>query len=298
MRPADTEAYGTELVALDLATGAVAWRLPVAGTYYWSALAYGDGRLYLVNFNGQLTALAPATGAALWSVKLSQSSFSTPPVAFDGDVYLTGSGSGSTVYAVRGSDGAVVWSKELPSGSGTPAVDASTVHVSMACQHAMAFDRASGAVRWEHHGDCTGGGEGTPALHGGRMYPLSGNPAIYDAATGAVAGTAGVGTPAFADGTAYFAAPTGGVFAVDAANWAPRWAAAIGGGSEAPRCPRTTSTSAPRRATSPRSHAPTASCAGARRPACPCRGRRAMSTGLTPAWAQAAGCSSSRPAAR
>ena len=56
---------------------------------------------------------------------------------------------------------------------------------------------------------------------------------IY-AATGAVAGTAGVGTPAFADGTAYFAAPTGGVFAVDAANWAPRWAAAIGGGSEAP----------------------------------------------------------------
>ena len=234
VRPANTEAYGTELVALDLATGAVAWRLPVAGTYYWSALAYGDGRLYLVNFDGQLTALAPATGAALWSVKLSQYSFSTPPVAFDGHVYLTGSGSGSTVYAVRGSDGAVVWSKELPSGSGTPAVDASTVHVSMACQHAMAFDRASGAVRWEHHGDCTGGGEGTPALHAGRMYPLSGNPAIYDAATGAVAGTAGVGTPAFADGTAYFAAPTGGVFAVDAANWAPRWAAAIGGGSEAP----------------------------------------------------------------
>ena len=234
VRPANTEAYGTELVALDLATGAVAWRLPVAGTYYWSALAYGDGRLYLVNFNGQLTALAPATGAALWSVKLSQYSFSTPPVAFDGDVYLTGSGSGSTVYAVRGSDGAVIWSKELPSGSGTPAVDASTVHVSMACQHAMAFDRASGAVRWEHHGDCTGGGEGTPALHAGRMYPLSGNPAIYDAATGAVAGTAGVGTPPSPTAPPYFAAPTGGVFAVDAANWAPRWAAAIGGGSEAP----------------------------------------------------------------
>lgn len=235
IRPADTEAYGTEVVALDLATGAVRWRLPVAGTYYWSAPAYGDGRLYLVNFDGQLTALAPATGASLWSVKLSQYSFSTPPVAFGGHVYLTGSGSGSTLYAVRGSDGAVVWSKSLPSGSGTPAVDASTVHVSMACQHAMAFDRASGAVRWEHHGDCSGGGEGTPALHAGRMYPLSGNPAIYDAATGAVVGTAGAGVPAFADGAAYFAAPTGGVFAVNADNWGPRWAASIGGGaSEAP----------------------------------------------------------------
>ena len=117
---------------------------------------------------------------------------------------------------MRGSDGALAWAKELPSGAGTPAVDASTVHVSMACAHAMAFDRASGAVRWEHHGDCTGGGEATPALHGGRMYPLGGNPAIYDATTGAVAGTAGVGTPAFADGAAYFSAPTGGVFAVNA----------------------------------------------------------------------------------
>lgn len=78
VRP-DSDAYGTELVALDLATGAVQWRLPVAGTYYWSALAYGDGRLYLVNFDGQLTALTPATGASQWSVKLSQYSFSTPP---------------------------------------------------------------------------------------------------------------------------------------------------------------------------------------------------------------------------
>jgi outer membrane protein assembly factor BamB len=231
---ADSEAYGTELVALDLQTGAVQWRLPVAGTYYWSALAYGDGRLYLVNFDGQLTALTPATGASQWSVKLSQYSFSTPPVAFDGHVYLTGSGSGTTLYAVRGSDGALAWAKELPSGAGTPAVDASTVHVSMACAHAMAFDRASGAVRWEHHGDCTGGGEATPALHAGRMYPLGGNPAIYDAATGAVAGTAGAGTPAFADGAAYFSALTGGVFAVNAENWGPRWAAAVGANGDAP----------------------------------------------------------------
>ena len=74
VRPADTEAYGTEAVALDLATGATRWRIPVSGTYYWSALAYDQGRLYLVNVDGQLTALAPGTGATLWSTKLSQSS--------------------------------------------------------------------------------------------------------------------------------------------------------------------------------------------------------------------------------
>jgi hypothetical protein len=66
------------------------------------------------------------------------------------------------------------------------------------------------------------------------MYPLSGNPAIYDAATGAVVGTAGVGTPAFADGAAYLAAPTGGVFAVNADNWGPRWASSVGGDGDAP----------------------------------------------------------------
>ena len=72
VRPADGAAYGTTAVAVDLATGAVRWTRPVGGSYYWSALAYGDGRLYLLNFDGRLTALSPATGATLWSSQLDQ----------------------------------------------------------------------------------------------------------------------------------------------------------------------------------------------------------------------------------
>ena len=91
---------------MDLATGAVRWTRPVGGSYYWSALAYGEGRLF-VNSTGRRLALSPATGATLWTTKLDQYSFSTPPVYYGGSVYLTGAGSGMTAYAVRASDGAV-----------------------------------------------------------------------------------------------------------------------------------------------------------------------------------------------
>jgi outer membrane protein assembly factor BamB len=158
VRPPEGAAYGTTAVALDLATGSVRWTRPVSGAYYWSALAYDQERLFLVNGDGRLSAIAPATGATLWTTQLSQYSFSSPPVAYDGYVYLTGAGSGMTAYAVRASDGAVVWERELPSGAGTPAVDAGRVYVSMVCRHAVALSRTTGAVRWEHHGPCAGGG--------------------------------------------------------------------------------------------------------------------------------------------
>ena len=236
VRPPEGGDYGTTAVALDLATGSVRWTRPVSGAYYWSALAYDQGRLFLVNGDGRLSALAPASGATLWTTQLSQYSFSTPPVAYDGYVYLTGAGSGMTAYAVRASDGAVVWERALPSGAGTPAVDAGSVYVSMVCRHAVALSRATGAVRWEHHGGCAGGGESTPALHGGRMYPLGDNGAIYDAATGAPAGEANFhGYVAFADGVAYVPW-LGGILAVDAVSWVPRWTVAGDGGDvgEAP----------------------------------------------------------------
>ena len=69
VRPAGDGGYGTVAVAVDLASGAVRWTRPVSGTYYWSAMTYGDGRLYLVNFDGRLSALDPATGAPLWTTR-------------------------------------------------------------------------------------------------------------------------------------------------------------------------------------------------------------------------------------
>jgi hypothetical protein len=69
----------------------------------------------------------------------------------------------------------------------------------------------------------------TPALHGGRLYPLGDNGAIYDAATGATVGSADLqGAPGFGDGVAYVPWQ-GGIVATDAVTWATRWAAAGAG---------------------------------------------------------------------
>ena len=68
------------------------------------------------------------------------------------------------------------------------------------------------------------------------MYPLGDNGAVYDAATGAPAGEANFhGYVAFADGVGYVPW-LGGILAVDAASWVPRWTVAGDGGDvgEAP----------------------------------------------------------------
>jgi outer membrane protein assembly factor BamB len=93
----------------------------------------------------------------------------------------------------------------------------------------VAFDRASGATRWARSSSCSGAGESTPALHGGRLYPLGDNGAIYDAAAGATVGSADFqGAPGFGDGVAYVPW-RGGIVAADAVTWATRWAAAGAG---------------------------------------------------------------------
>jgi hypothetical protein len=148
---------------------------------------------------------------------------------------VIGSGSGGTVYALDGANGATLWTKSLPTGGGSPAVDASSVYVSLVCEHIYAFARDTGAVRWEHHGSCTGGGDVTPAVHGGRVYPQGDNPAILDAASGARIGSAAFnGAIGFGEGRAYVPW-NGGVIGVDDPGWLTRWTfAGPGVSGEAP----------------------------------------------------------------
>ena len=232
----NTESYGTTLYALDAATGAVRWTRANPGTYWYGGMAYDQGRLYVLNFDGNLVALVPGTGALLWATSLpGQYAFSGTPVGSGGDVYVIGSGSGGTVYAVDGEDGTVRWSRGLPTGGGSPAVDASSVYVSLVCEHHYAFARDSGVPRWERHGTCTGGGDVTPALHGGRVYPFGDSPAILDATSGDRVGSSAYhGAGSFGDGTAYVPWD-GGVIAVDDPGWLTRWTyRATGISGEAP----------------------------------------------------------------
>src|SRR5579862_2466848 len=84
---------GTELFALDAATGAVAWQQPIAGSHHWSNAAYENGQVFVVNFDGLVQAFAAGTGAPDWSVQMpGETEFSSPPASQNGFLYLAGTG--------------------------------------------------------------------------------------------------------------------------------------------------------------------------------------------------------------
>ncbi len=206
---AHTSAYGTDLYALDQATGAVVWGpTDLGGTYFWSGAAYEGGKVFAVNYDGLLRAYDAASGSQLWMSQLpGQYAFSSPPTAAGGMVFVGGAGSGGTLYAVDETTGSVVWQQGVENGdNSSPAVSASGVYVSYACTQAYAFAPTTGALLWHYAGSCEGGGGRTPALFGGRLYArdfVEPN-VLLDATTGASLGTFTAGSiPAF-DGTRMF----------------------------------------------------------------------------------------------
>src|SRR3954451_4601821 len=203
--------YGSTLTALDAGSGAVLWTRQLAHTYYWSALAYDAGRLFALDYDGVLQAFAPDTGAALWGQKLGgQYSFSSAPTATGGVVYAGGAGSGGTVYAVRESDGHVLWTNSVMNGDdSSPAVDSAHMYVSYACNQAYSFGLASGALAWHHTSGCEGGGGKTTVLYDGKLYVRdSGGPnLILDAGSGSEIGAFGSNAaPAFSNGIGLYVA--------------------------------------------------------------------------------------------
>ena len=201
--------YGTNLYALDQATGAIVWSQPISGTYFWSNAAYDGGHVFVLNYDGLLREFDAATGTPGWSVQLpGQYSFSSPPTADGGVLYAGGAGSGGTLYAVSETDGSVLWTQPVANGDhSSPALSATDVYVSYACGLVYAFDRATGQQQWFSNGPCEGGGGKTPVYHGSDVYardPINGNK-ILDAGTGAQLGTFQAGpAPAFAGKTGLF----------------------------------------------------------------------------------------------
>jgi outer membrane protein assembly factor BamB len=226
---AGTQAYvavgdvgGSTLYAVDLQTGADVWGpLPLGSS--WAALAYDNGQIFVIDRNGIERALDAQTGAQRWIIQLpNQYMFSSPPSARAGIVYTGGAGSGGTIYAVRESDGALLWTVPVANGDhSSPAVDAAGVYVGYPCQ-TYDLDPQTGQVLWHRNTGCSGGGGRTPALYNGRVYDRE-NGVVLDAATGALLGSIGASVaPAFAGNRGFYR--TGGTLqAIDLATSAVLW---------------------------------------------------------------------------
>jgi len=190
--------YGGDLYALSAKTGKVLWG-PVAltGTYYWFALTYDAGRVFVDNSDGTVTAFAAATGTEDWST--SASYIGGEPVAADGTVWLQGANS---LYGLSEQTGAVLeQSAELDGEGATPAVNSAGVFLSAGCsQFRLSL---SATVVWTDNSGCTGGGNAPTSLSNGRVYSGEGSE-ILAQSTGKSLGTY-TGSPAFAGTTGYFA---------------------------------------------------------------------------------------------
>lgn len=159
---------GSELIALDQTTGAVAWGPILIGgpcnatyeagkVFVASAIGFANGAI--------MQAFDAGTGKQLWSSSLpNEYAFRSLPVAMNGRVYTTEAGVGVTTYAFDESTGNLLWSKLTDAGDfGGPAVTSSGVYVA-GPQEAFAFDPASGALVWSYLQGGDGGGGAIPVV--------------------------------------------------------------------------------------------------------------------------------------
>jgi outer membrane protein assembly factor BamB len=191
------------LYAFDAQTGKVAWGPVVVETMNpWAGLTFERNKLIVINGRGALTAFDADTGTQAWSLPLREAApnmwgFASSPTASNGVVFVLGSGVGSTLCAVDVDTGALLWSSDYlsVSGTGMVAVSDTNVYVSGLLQH-YALDRFSGAPVWRSSGPGSGGGSRTPALFNGKVYirdPVAPFTRALDQSTGALFGTAGAG---------------------------------------------------------------------------------------------------------
>jgi outer membrane protein assembly factor BamB len=221
------QAAGTKLYAPSARTGAVEWSAKLGGLFAFSALAYDNGRIFAVNDLNHLFAFAAGTGHRSWSVRLPGQLYSSaPPTAYDGVAYVSGVESAGTLYAVREATGAIDWTATVENGDeSSPAVDASGVYVSYACQQDYRFS-LSGQLVWHHTTSCEGGGGSTAAMADHSLYARgSGDaPVILSKSSGDQVGTFTSQTAPGFDSNAMFTLQAGRLVAGPRSGGPRRWA--------------------------------------------------------------------------
>jgi len=221
----NTTNYGTQLYAFDAATGAVAWGpAPISGTYYWSAAAYENGRVFVLNFDGLLRSFDAQTGALSWTRQLGGYWFDSAPSAAQGIVYALGN---DVLWAVDTATGAVLWSAPAYGNQSSPALSDDGAFTSGACAGTIKTDRLTGTRLWSFFTGCTGGGGRTPVYDHQRLYvrdePTLPRGYLLDAGTGQLISRYQVDpAPAFAGGLGYFLY-AGTLSAIDPQTWSTRW---------------------------------------------------------------------------
>ena len=220
-----------ELVALDQATGAIAWGPVPLGAR--GSATYDSGTVFVLSESsalaGVVQAFDAATGVQRWSVSLtSQPYFDGTPVAANGIVYVVGTGNGSTLFAISEATGAILWTAPSTAGTAlaTPAVTSSGVYLQFGCS-TVDEDPSTGAQIWSTPGTCAAIPEIVPSVANGVVYspdaPSGYGGTTLNAQTGVTLGSYQADTaPAIAATEGYFL-QAGTLQAVDLASNTIAW---------------------------------------------------------------------------
>lgn len=233
----DSTSKGTVLYAMKAKSGAAVWHQTLKSSLNFSGIAYDGGRVFAVSNDGHVWAFDAANGEKQWSVKKLpyEWAFSAPPTAYDGVLYITGDGVGGRLFALRESDGALLWMQQVQNGdTSSPAVNGSGIFLSFRCQEDYHFS-ASGTMDWNYDQSCEGGGGSTGVLHGddyyARGFTLTDTPIVLSQAAGSSEGNfTSTTAPAFDNTTMY--TNNGGNITATPLDGAPQlWASAASTGS-------------------------------------------------------------------
>jgi outer membrane protein assembly factor BamB len=190
--------FGTTLLAINARTGQTVWTQTVQGG--WTGAAFGDDRIYAVGLTSQgafMYAFDARTGTQIWTSSLEATgnySFTSPPTTFNGTVYTAGAGGFGTLFAIRTSDGKLLWHETVDAGFNTSAaVTQHDVFVAFACPQVYDFNPVNGVQIWHYDGGCHGGGGSVPVVDRDLVYAeddMTGphNGIVLNADTGAVWG--------------------------------------------------------------------------------------------------------------
>jgi outer membrane protein assembly factor BamB len=193
---------GGLLHALDRTRGDTVWSRPTDGGH----LAFGHERLF-VSGQETLAAVDPDDGRTIWTVPSEASA-----AIVVGEIVVT---SGHYELAgYRWQDGIKVWSTTaVGSGTGIPAADGERVFTTGACNSTAATHAALGVELWHHYGGCSGGGGGTPIVHGEHVHAPDHPWVALRRLDGAVEGSLRMHVPALADGRVFDVIPGEHTFA-------------------------------------------------------------------------------------
>lgn len=204
----------SKLYAFDLKTGATDWGpIELDSTHAAAYAAYENGRVFTINFDGELRGYKASTGKMLWSTVLKSDlgAFTSAPVALGGWVFVTGGPGADAVFTVNEADGKLVrtYLQHSVGAWNPPAVSSEGTYFACSCKNACGQDAINGSPFWLPDPPCMDAQGNSSVVFDGRIYVNEGPAAdalVFNTTTGETVGTFDKdATMAFHAGRGFFA---------------------------------------------------------------------------------------------